>query len=563
LPVGGLLSACSWVTSEPATPSPSPASTPEESPNPVTLTPDDTPTSTTDPSPTPAPPLEQVLRVSGNLAGSVLMLGESAQECVDFPSMRAGLLAVNEDFEIEPDWAESWETDDRGVSWQFRIRQNEHGWVSGAPVTADDFVSRWRTLLDPERPHPDAVLLFDIENAREVFLGEQAADELAAVAVDDWTLEVALIRPRQSFPALVASPVLTPRWVADRTETTGCDSNGPYSFSGESEGVLTLEPHSGYWSDDEATLERIEITTEGPSRAIDRFRAGETDFVRLSPADLPRVRNDHELRDWMRRGTPSQVVALIPQVDTPPFDDPNIRSALGMLIDRTRLELIVEGRVTPARRLIAEGLFPELDELGVDLDVSFDVDTALERIEGSAYPDPVSWPKLGLTIPQGDAYLERVARDLARQLVENLSIEVPVELVDVEEYQQGVRERRYPLTWIEWTYRYADPACVYADLAASFLNPLRPAVWEDEEYDDLVRLADTLEAPEERAEIYVQCEALLRGQGICIPLVHPVDYYLIQRWVRDVPQDSEGRILSSGPFHSRFTSGLEVSRRPR
>lgn len=559
----GLLSACSWVTSAPATPSPDQVETPTDDPGQSTPVPETSDTPDPDPpTPTPTPePVEQVLRVGGDLVAAVREARDQATGCLRFPSIHAGLVTVNADFEIEADWANIWVPGMAGESWTFQLRQNEQGWVDGSPVTAHDFVSAWRRLLDPERQDPDAWRLFDILNAREVYNGELPPEELGIAAPDDWTLEVGLERPRQSFPALAASPFLTPDVGPAGSDPASCDSNGPYRVAGEEDDTLTLAPNEDYWSPGAAALERIEVATDGPSGSLDQFRNGDLDLLRLAPADVPRARTDSDLSDSLAQASPTRLVCLIPQVDTPPFDDVNVRRALSLMIDRERLELIVEGRVVPARRLIANGLFPPVDSQSSTLNVQLDVDTGLELIAGSAYPDPSEWPELALVIPQGDSYMERVARDLSEQLTENLGVDVPVSLIRQDQFAQGLRERQFPLTWVDWTYRYADPASAYADLFASWLNPERPAVWEDADYDELVRLADSIENPIERAEIYAQCESLLQELGVYAPLVHPIDHYLVQPWVENVPRDSHGRVLRSGPLYTRFATGMEIARR--
>jgi ABC-type transport system substrate-binding protein len=325
--------------------------------------------------------------------------------------------------------------------------------------------------------------------------------------------------------------------------------------------ALSLEPNASYWGSQDPRLERIELTTLSPSLAIAEFRQGEIDLMRLSGTDVTRARDDITVSSLIMTAMPDRIIFLVPDVDVPPFDSVEVRRALSWMIDRRRLELIVEGRVIPAQRMFPPGMFPELDDAAAGLTAEFDVDAALEVLADTPLGDPEAWPSFGLDVPSGDSYLDRVARDVTLQLRENLGVQVPIRVHDPEEYAQGLRERRYPLAWMDWSYPYADPASVYGELFASWRDPDSPISWSDEEYDELIRVADTLTSAEERASAYAGCEGLLQEHGACIPLVHPVDFYLVQPWIEGLPRDGRGRLITGDRLGVRIASELTVNDR--
>jgi oligopeptide transport system substrate-binding protein len=475
----------------------------------------------------------------------------------------SGLIRLSRQFSLESDWAESWEPLEDADGWRFHLRADNEGWGNGLPVTAHDFATRWINLLMPESDPNDAALLYDVENALEYRRGEASAEEVGIVALDDTTLEVYLNRQRETFPIVTTSPALRPTWPQSLGDGEPvCQSNGRFRIDEQDEERLRLAPGMGHWEFEEAQLEHIELTHFSPGLALAEFRQGSLDIIRLTNTDVARVREDLELSDALERAMPARVIMLIPNIEIPPFDSAEVRRAISQVIDRRRLEQIVEGRVIPAARLFPTGMFPSFDDAAAGIAAELNVDAALEELANSPYPDPDEWPSFGLDIPSGDGYLDRVARDVANQIRENLGAQVPIRVHDPDEFELGLRERRYPLAWFDWTYPYADPASTFTDLFAGWRDPESAISWSHPEYDELVWTADTLMSDGARASAYAGCEGLLQEHGACIPLVHPQDFYLVQPWLDGLPFDGRGRLITGETLGLDLTRELVVLERP-
>ena len=70
-----------------------------------------------------------------------------------------GLLVVDENSQLAPGQAESWETSEDGLTWTFHLRDGLK-WSDGSDLTANDFVYSWKRIADPElaAPYLDTVL---------------------------------------------------------------------------------------------------------------------------------------------------------------------------------------------------------------------------------------------------------------------------------------------------------------------------------------------------------------------------------------------------------------------
>jgi oligopeptide transport system substrate-binding protein len=564
------VSGCGPVSFAPDTPTPEPVETPADIPDPpptpqpaVTPDPDTTPTPEPEPTPTPEP-VEQALRIAGTFLDPAHASVAVLPECLRNGLTTAGLTRINSAYELEQGWADSWEPLEDGLGWRFRISANTDGWSNGAPVTAHDFAAHWRSVLDPETESAPSVagLLGDISNALAYRRGEVSPVDVGINASNEWTLEVSLNHPRETFPFAVSALSLRPRNPADESDEDTCLENGPYTVTEVvNDESLTLRPADGQWDQNAQTLDRLEFTTATPGVALTAFQQGEIDLIRLTGTDVVRVPEDPLISDMVDEAQPDRVVMLVPNIEIPPFDRPEIRRALSLIIDRRRLEVIVEGRLMPASRLFPAGMFPDLDDAAAGITVDFDVDAAYEELESQDVPDPADWPAFGLDIPSGIGYLDRVARDIASQFRENLDIQVPIRVHDPDEYAEGLREGRFALFWFEWRYLYPDPASTYLELFASWRGGESPISWTSAEYDELLIAADELVAGEERANAWAGCEGLLQEHGACIPVGHPRVFYLLQPWVDGLARDGRGRLIIGDSFGIDPTTGVEILER--
>ena len=136
-----------------------------------------------------------------------------------------GLVKLNEQGEIVPACAESWNISPDGLTYTFRLRQDCKWRVSiyagpliglssketnTLPVTAQDFVFGLTRALLPETKSPVAANLYCIKNAEKVNKGKMSAKNLGIKALDDYTLKITLQRPDPDFLFTLLEPGCMP-----------------------------------------------------------------------------------------------------------------------------------------------------------------------------------------------------------------------------------------------------------------------------------------------------------------------------------------------------------------
>ena len=167
------------------------------------------------------------------------------------------LLAIDEDGQLIPGQAESYEVSEDGLTWTFHLREGLK-WSDGSDLNANDFVYSWKRVCDPmvAAPYAETVLSM-VEGYDKAIEGD--LDALQVVASDDNTLVVTLNTPCSYFGSLAAFATLSP--VQQATVEANGDawatsaetyiSNGPFYVSEWVPGsyiMMTKNPY--YWNAD-------------------------------------------------------------------------------------------------------------------------------------------------------------------------------------------------------------------------------------------------------------------------------------------------------------------------
>ncbi|HEX6141755.1 MAG TPA: peptide ABC transporter substrate-binding protein, partial [Geminicoccaceae bacterium] len=255
--------------------------------------------------------------------------------------MFLGLTTEAADGSVIPGAAERWELSDDGTVYTFRLR--DHSWSDGEPVTAEDFVFALRRILAPETAAKYASILYPIRNAQAINEGAlESMEQLGVRALDERTLEVTLESPTSYFIEQLTHYTAFPVPM-HKVEELGDDwikpgnivANGPYVVEEWTPNTQVVAKKNPSFYD--ASNVAIDTVTYYPAEernaATKRFRAGEVD-VQYDFAS--------EQIDWLRENLPDEtrihpwlgIYYYAFNTRQAPFDDPRLRRALAMVIDR-------------------------------------------------------------------------------------------------------------------------------------------------------------------------------------------------------------------------------------
>jgi peptide/nickel transport system substrate-binding protein len=236
--------------------------------------------------------------------------------------------------ELATGW--SWNADMTALTFQLRHGVN---WHDGAPFTAADVKCTWDLLLgtagDKLRANPRKAWYRNLES----------------VSADGDTATFHLKRPQPAFIALLASgysPVY-PCHVTPQSMRQHPIGTGPFKFVAyQPNEFIKLVRNDRYWREDRPYLDGIEWTII-PNRATAMlaFITGKFDVTFPFGLTVPLMKTiQAEAPQAVCEVAPAnQSTNLIVNRDAPPFDNPQIRRAMALTLDRKSfIDILTDGQ---------------------------------------------------------------------------------------------------------------------------------------------------------------------------------------------------------------------------
>lgn len=231
------------------------------------------------------------------------------------------LTVFDADGEIEPRLAESWDPDGSLTTWTINLRADAE-FTSGEPVTAADALYSLRRMDEKKAENFGRMSVFDLE---------------ASEVVDDRTLQLRTREPYAEVPAALAGwTFVVPEGSTDFTSPDAVPGSGPFTVTSSDSSVSVHERHDDWWGPQPPTR-TIEVrAVADPQARANAVLSGQADWAAAIPPAAAQEAEDNEDVDVVR--IPGSVTyPLVMRTDTAPFDDPQVREAVRVGLDRERL----------------------------------------------------------------------------------------------------------------------------------------------------------------------------------------------------------------------------------
>lgn len=458
-----------------------------------------------------------------------------------------GLVSVSPTGEIEPRLAEKWENKDNTV-WTFHLRPGVT-WSDGTAITAQDIVWSWQRLVSPLTASPYASYPgnMHIVNGAEIAQGKKAPEMLGVKALDDATFEVTLTQPNAAFLAMLAHPSLVPldkvlisRYGDKWTKPEHIVTSGPYKLSQwvVNERIVA-ERNPRYWDNAHTVINKVTyLPISSETADVNRYKAGEIDIVYTVPinqfAQLKKTMGD-------QLDVSPQLATYYYEFNTtrPPFNDPRVRRALNMALDKDIIAEKVLGQGQRPAWLISQ---PDIG--GVKLHnpeyASWPRDKriaeAKKLLSEAGYNE--THPLVFNLLYNTSESHQRIAIAASSMWKKNLGVEAKLQNQEWKTMLDAMHTHNFDAVRYAWIADYDD--------AATFLNNFRTgdsentSQYSNPAYDEALRNAAKASDTTARGKFYQQAEDLLGQDVPAIPVYHYVRTHLVKPWVGGFTPDKLG-----------------------
>ncbi|MGE5140059.1 MAG: peptide ABC transporter substrate-binding protein [Rudaea sp.] len=450
----------------------------------------------------------------------------------------------------EPALADEWRVSQDRQTWEFHLRPDIY-WVryddvagkaeKKRPVTADDVVYSLRRLFDPRTQSPYASRMAPlIRNALPFNTADprtsppdlqKMADVLGVVAKDPETVQFILSRPMSAFPSLAATWLgrIQPREPIEEagvnwTEPGTLWTSGPYMLERWDHNQFILLRRNPFYPDAaNIQIERLRFKMiPDVASALDAYLGGDLDttdpYDSIEGDQLARVDEDQTLARDKRvlPGLCSQYIGF--NTSQPPFNDPLVRKAFAVGLNRDDLMSKVFKTGQPARWFTAPGVVASPD-ISTTLGLDFNAPQARDLLTQSG------WGTKGKELPQIEFGIN--ANDTFHEMAVAASYNwkatvgalVHVSMDEWSVYLEKLQTATPNIFRMGFCATYPDAAnfaydAFHSGSDANFTH------WSSPEYDRLVEQAALETDVLKRRDLYQAAEKLLiEDQAVIIPIL--------------------------------------------
>ena len=249
---------------------------------------------------------------------------------------------------IVPDLAESWAWDETGTKLTFKLRSGVT-WHDGKPFTSKDVQCTWHRLNGKEKDYLR-------RSPRAIWY-----EYLTEVTVNgDHEATFHLSQKHPSLLAMVASGLspVYPCHISARDMRTKPVGTGPFRFAEfKSNESIKLVKNPDYWNKGKPYLDAIEwrIVTSRSTRVL-AFVAGDFDLTFTSDITVPMMKDVLQQKPSAQCSlVPTNVpVNILVNRERAPFDNPAVRKAMALALDRQAyIDIITGGKASIAGNMMA------------------------------------------------------------------------------------------------------------------------------------------------------------------------------------------------------------------
>jgi oligopeptide transport system substrate-binding protein len=444
----------------------------------------------------------------------------------------SGLVTLDQNMAVVPDIAQSWtvETTEQGTAYTFHLRSGVR-FHDGREVTAADFKYSLERACSPDTGSPTApTYLNDIVGVQEVLDGQ--TETISGVeAVDDATLRITIDQPKAYFLAKMTYPVA---FVVDKANVESDEDwwhqpngTGPFSLAQWTPDELLLLERNNLYYGDVASVSYVAFVLAGAPMQM--YENGDVDVVGVSLWDLERAMDeDNPLHAQLMMFPELSLTYFGFNAQEPPFDDPRVRQAFCLAVDKDRVvSQVLKDSVTAAGGILPRGM----PGFNTDLDpLNYDLARAKALLTECGYGPGRSLPTITFNVPGFGGYVPTSMTAVLYQWSQNLSdfgVEIEIRQIDSDAYFYRLDEEKDDVFFYGWVADYADPQD-FLEILFGTDSANNVGHYSSLEADALLAQAAVEPDDEQRMALYQQVEQIMVSEAACLPLWFGQNYILVK-----------------------------------
>ena len=429
-------------------------------------------------------------------------------------NIMAGLTKLNNKLELENNLAEDWYFVEGENQIIFEIKKGVL-WSDNVELKSYHFIDSWERLLNPNTAADYAYFLFDIKNAKEYNSGKiKNFRKVGVRAIDDYTIEINLKTKKSYFPSLMSFMSTFPirkdlidiygeSWIKIKNLVT----LGPFE--------MIEKKNNSYMIFKDKSGKKIKIIiNENSTSSLAMFENGQLDI--LDGGGIPLLEIPYlQSKGIINTNNQFRNNYIGFNVNKKPFDDPEIRRAFMLAIDKEIFESILQNTVSATNSWIPKGMIGNNKYINL-----YNPKKAKEIINSKSLKDT----KIKFLFPEsGNNRL--IAEVLQSMWKENLNINVDIQGLEWKVYLSTLDSDRPNMFRAGWAADYPDPHNFMNLFTCKSGN--NETGWCDKAYDELIRKSSNEINERKRVKYYDKAqEILIYKENVIIPLYESNQIFL-------------------------------------
>jgi ABC-type transport system substrate-binding protein len=468
-------------------------------------------------------------------------IAQDSSSAVYIVEIYSGLVTLDPDLQIQADLATEIPTDENGgkavngdgtVTYTFHLREGLL-FHDRTPVTADDVKYSLERAADPATQSLVAeFFLGDIVGFDEKLSGD--ADEVSGiVVVDPQTVEITI---EQDLPSFLYKLTYPTAYVVDQKQVEGDDNwtrrpngTGPYELDEWRLGERIVLKANDHYHLEAPHVQQVRYLLAGSSLTL--YEAGDIDIAGVGLDDIERVQDPSDaLNADYQSGQRLSIDYIGFNINSEPFDDPMVRKAFAMAIDKEQIASAIFKDAIP----VANGInIPGMPAYNENAQApQFDPEAAVELLNNSTYGGADGLPPIVLAESGTGASSGPGTAAIVDMWRENLGVDVEIQQAESATFFQDVASGRYQAFLLGWIMDYPDEDNLM-NLHFDSESPNNDTFYSNPEVDDLLREALLETDQPRRIELYQQAEEIILDEVPWFPLFYDRYHVLIKPYVHN------------------------------